>query len=70
MRVLLFGLADEPGGNANAPHNIPERCMVFTGTHGNNTVRGWFEQEAGPLEKRRLELILGREPVSEEVPGI
>jgi 4-alpha-glucanotransferase len=49
MRVLMFGFANEPAGNVNAIHNIPEDCVVFTGTHDNNTVRGWFEIEASSL---------------------
>ena len=67
MRVLMFGFANEPAGNANAIHNIPEDCVVFTGTHDNNTVRGWFETEASSFEKRRLGLILGREPALDEL---
>ena len=67
MRVLLFGFTNEPAGNVNAIHNIPENCVVFTGTHDNNTVRGWFENEASSFEKRRLELILGHEPALDEL---
>jgi 4-alpha-glucanotransferase len=67
MRVLMFGFANEPAGNVNAIHNIPEDCVVFTGTHDNNTVRGWFEIEASSFEKRRLELVLGREPALDEL---
>jgi 4-alpha-glucanotransferase len=68
MRVLLFGFANEPAGNVNAIHNIPENCVVFTGTHDNHTVRGWFENEASSLEKRRLGVILGRRPTLDELP--
>jgi 4-alpha-glucanotransferase len=68
MRVLMFGFANEPAGNVNAIHNIPENCVVFTGTHDNNTVRGWFENEASSFEKRRLGVILGREPAIDELP--
>jgi 4-alpha-glucanotransferase len=67
MRVLMFGFSEEPSSNVNAIHNIPENSVVFTGTHDNNTVRGWFESEASALEKRRMELILGREPAVEGV---
>jgi 4-alpha-glucanotransferase len=65
--VLLFGFTNEPAGNVNAIHNIPENCVVFTGTHDNNTVRGWFENEGCSFEKRRLELVLGREPALDEM---
>jgi 4-alpha-glucanotransferase len=67
MRVLMFGFSEDPATNANAAHNIPENCVVFTGTHDNNTVKGWLENEASDLEKRRLGLTLGREPAVDEV---
>jgi 4-alpha-glucanotransferase len=67
MRVLMFGFAEDPATNVNAPHNIPENCVVFTGTHDNNTVNGWLASEASALEKHRLELTLGREPAVDEL---
>jgi 4-alpha-glucanotransferase len=67
MRVLMFGFSEEPGPNVNAIHNIPENCVVFTGTHDNNTIKGWMETEASVLEKRRLELTLGRKPAADEL---
>jgi 4-alpha-glucanotransferase len=59
MRVLLFGFAGDPALNDNSFHNIPAQSVVFTGTHDNNTVRGWFEAEATAEEKRRLTLTIG-----------
>jgi 4-alpha-glucanotransferase len=40
MRVLqcAFGKDD----SYHAPHNYPSRCVVYTGTHDNDTARGWF----------------------------
>jgi 4-alpha-glucanotransferase len=60
MRVLMFGFSGDPASDPNALHNIAEHCVVYTGTHDNNTVRGWFEKEASAGEKRRLSLISGR----------
>lgn len=65
MRVLMFGFAGDPTLNDNSFHNIPEQSVVFTGTHDNNTVRGWFEGEATPEEKRRLALTIGPAPESD-----
>ena len=65
MRVLLFGFSEDPATNVNAVHHIPENGVVFTGTHDNNTVKGWFETEASAAEKRRLKLTLGREPAAD-----
>ena len=41
---------------------------MYTGTHDNNTVRGWFDHEATREEKTRLYRYLGREISSEEAP--
>jgi 4-alpha-glucanotransferase len=60
MRVLMFGFSGDPAANPNAVPNIPEQCVVYTGTHDNNTARGWFEGEASSEERRRLALFAGR----------
>jgi 4-alpha-glucanotransferase len=69
MRVLMFGFSGEPGVNPNAAHNIPEHCVVYTGTHDNNTVRGWFETDASAAEKRRLSFVAGRRIAAREAAG-
>ena len=35
--------------------------MVYTGTHDNNTVKGWFEKEANSEQKKNLYAYLGGE---------
>ena len=42
MRVLQFGFDGNPE-NPHLPHNCPPNAIVYTGTHDNNTTRGWFE---------------------------
>ncbi len=50
MRVLQFAF----GGDPNDPH-LPHHCVhngvVYTGTHDNNTTRGWYD--ALPEDERR-----------------
>jgi 4-alpha-glucanotransferase len=41
MRILLFGFGGD-SGNMNLPHNYIRNCVVFTGTHDNDTSVGWF----------------------------
>ncbi len=41
-RVLQFGF-DGDSGNPHLPHNYVHNTVVYTGTHDNNTTRGWFE---------------------------
>ena len=44
MKVLQFGFEKDDFGAANSylPHNIPEHCVVYPGTHDNDTIDGWF----------------------------
>lgn len=41
MKVLQFAFSAE-GGSAYLPHNIIKNCVVYTGTHDNDTVWGWY----------------------------
>jgi 4-alpha-glucanotransferase len=67
MKVLLFAFGPDLPRNLYAPHNHVERAVVYTGTHDNNTTRGWFEREAPREDKRRLSLYLGREVTADHV---
>ncbi|MGE5334195.1 MAG: 4-alpha-glucanotransferase [Nitrososphaerota archaeon] len=41
MRVLQFGF-DSDADNEFLPHNYTRNTVVYTGTHDNDTTRGWF----------------------------
>ena len=60
MRLLLFAFGEDLAGNSYAPHNHERNCVVYTGTHDNNTARGWFQKEAAPEDRERLSTYLGR----------
>lgn len=42
MKVLQFAWGDTSGTNVFLPHNYPLNCIVYTGTHDNNTTVGWW----------------------------
>jgi 4-alpha-glucanotransferase len=42
MVVLQFALGSDPR-NPHLPQNHQEQSVVYTGTHDNNTTRGWWE---------------------------
>ncbi len=42
MKILQFAF-DSDEKNNYLPHTYEENFVVYTGTHDNNTVRGWFE---------------------------
>jgi len=67
MKVLLFAFGDGAAENPYLLHNHVKNCVVYTGTHDNNTVRGWFENEASEREKQRLFAYLGRKVTARQV---
>jgi len=60
MRVLQFAFGQDFPNGAFLPHNHVRNCVVYTGTHDNNTTSGWFRNEAGDLEKKNVQDYLGR----------
>jgi 4-alpha-glucanotransferase len=42
-RVLQFAFDGSPN-NPHLPHNCAPNTVVYTGTHDNNTSRGWYEE--------------------------
>ncbi len=65
MKVLLFAFGEGLPTNPYAPHNHVKNCVVYTGTHDNNTIRGWFRKETVGKDRKRLSEYIGRE-VSEK----
>ena len=53
MKVLEFAFDSRDSGCASdyLPHNYPENCVAYTGTHDNETIAGWF---AGITEEERI----------------
>ena len=67
MKLLQFAFWDDLATHPYLPHNYVPNCVVYTGTHDNNTTRGWFEKEATKEEKVRLFNYIGREISADEV---
>ncbi len=51
MKVLQFGLCDD-ADSEHLPKNFGSNCVAYTGTHDNDTARGWYESLS--FEKKRL----------------
>jgi 4-alpha-glucanotransferase len=67
MKVLLFGFGADLPESPHIPHNHVRNQICYPGTHDNNTVRGWFDEEASEDEKRRFFAYVGREVPPGEV---
>lgn len=51
MKILMFAFGGDMKKHIYLPHNFTPNCVVYTGTHDNNTVQGWYENEATAEEK-------------------
>lgn len=49
MKVLQFAFSDREHGSTYLPHCCEPDCVVYTGTHDNDTILGWVEN--GPINE-------------------
>lgn len=61
MRVVQFAFGADMADSVNIPHHYIPNAIAYTGTHDNNTTRGWFRKDATPSHLRRLNSYLGHE---------
>lgn len=47
MRILQFAFGNDDKAEDYRPHNYPPNCVVYTGTHDNDTTVGWFNSTPG-----------------------
>jgi 4-alpha-glucanotransferase len=58
MAVLQFGFGD-PGSHTHLPHTFTPEKVVYTGTHDNDTLLGWWESGASEDERNHARSYLG-----------
>lgn len=61
MAILQFGFNPAPRSQF-VPYLHRRAQIVYTGTHDNNTARGWWEEEASAEVRQFVVSYLGREP--------
>jgi 4-alpha-glucanotransferase len=59
MAVLQFGFGDV-GAHAHLPHTFTTEKVVYTGTHDNDTLFGWWASGATEFERQQVQAYLGR----------
>ncbi len=67
MKILQFAFGGDFATSDYIPHNYDENFFAYTGTHDNNTTRGWFRQEAGEQERKRISQYVGQHVTEENV---
>ena len=58
MKILQFGFGNK-GAHVYLPHKFDRDCVVYTGTHDNDTVVGWWKTCATAEEKAFAASYLG-----------
>jgi 4-alpha-glucanotransferase len=48
MAILQFAFGNDPQASSFKPHNYPRNLVVYTGTHDNDTIVGWWTGMDGP----------------------
>ena len=54
MKVLQFAFGEGMDKSPHIPHNYMENFIVYSGTHDNNTTRGWYRKNLTRTDRKRL----------------
>ena len=68
MRVLQFGFDGQD--SPYLPHNYPENCVAYPGTHDNNTLLGWYKTELSPEAQQQVVEYFSLNQKEGTVPGL
>jgi 4-alpha-glucanotransferase len=60
MKILQFAFSSD-ANDPFLPHRFTPHCVAYTGTHDNDTTRGWYEHSSTPAERDRARQYLGRD---------
>ena len=59
MRIMQWAFFDPKGSSNDLPHHHPKHCVVYPGTHDNDTIEGWH-QGLDRSTKRNLQTYFGK----------
>jgi 4-alpha-glucanotransferase len=67
MKILQFAFGDNMPESDYITHHHAYHFFVYTGTHDNNTVKGWWRKDAPKEMKLRLQRYAGRQVQEDEI---
>ncbi|HEY1165365.1 MAG TPA: 4-alpha-glucanotransferase [Chitinophaga sp.] len=70
MKVLQFAFGEDMPVSPHIPHNHTAHFFVYTGTHDNNTSRGWYSNDIGDDDHQRLAKYTGMKVTEEAAPDV
>lgn len=68
MKILVFAFNGDMNTHPYLPHNFKKNCVVYTGTHDNNTAQGWYQEEAQDWEKNNFKEYYKSEICENDLP--
>jgi malto-oligosyltrehalose synthase/4-alpha-glucanotransferase len=70
MKILQFAFGENYSTSDYIPHNYTPNFFVYTGTHDNNTVKGWYRTEIGINARKYLEKYIGSKVTEDRVSSM
>jgi 4-alpha-glucanotransferase len=67
MKVLQFAFGGNMPHSLHIPHQYTPHFLAYTGTHDNNTIKGWWIDDAGGTTRKALEEYTGVKQTMENV---
>ncbi len=67
MKVLQFAFSGELETHPYLPQNYVDNCVAYSGTHDNNTTRGWYQADTGEQERHNINVYLSKDCAEQEV---
>lgn len=69
MCILQFAFGNDMADSEYIPHRLTPHAVLFTGTHDNNTTRGWYK-ESDRTTRKNLRRYTGQRVTSREAPFV
>ncbi len=66
MKLIEFAFDSREGGDY-MPYNYTKNCVVYTGTHDNDTLQGWYKAISEEDREYTIEYLNNRETPAEEI---
>lgn len=70
MNILQYAFGGTEGEDRFVPDQYVERSVTYTGTHDNNTTRGWYQETSQEVRDKLCEMLggdIGAENISEKL---
>ncbi|WP_018343770.1 4-alpha-glucanotransferase [Cytophaga aurantiaca] len=61
MKLLQFAFSEHTATSIHSPHNYKQNNVVYTGTHDNNTLLGWYTEEISDETRQNISTYLNKE---------